>query len=64
MELYWRGIPCTCLPSTNHQIPLNPTSVGTRYSFEPAMYGVVLIEDEKTVVHFEACLDRAPADMG
>jgi 3',5'-cyclic-AMP phosphodiesterase len=60
----WRGIPCTCLPSTNHQIPLNRTSVGTRYSFEPAMYGVVLIEDEKTVVHFEACLDRASADMG
>jgi len=28
------------------------------------MYGVVLIEDDKTIVHFEPCLDRAPADMG
>ena len=62
--VHWRGIPCTCLPSTNHQIPLNRQSTGTRYSDEPPMYGVVLIENEKTVVHFEACLDRGPVDMG
>lgn len=60
----WRGIPCTCLPGTNHQIPLNRTSVGTPYSVEPPMYGVVLIEEGQTTVHFEACLDRGPADMG
>jgi Icc protein len=60
----WRGIPCTCLPGTNHQIPLTQESVGTPYSVEPPMYGVVLIEDDKTIVHFEACLDRGPADMG
>ena len=62
--IHWRGIPCTCLPGTNHQIPLNRESVGTPYSVEPPMYGVVLIEDDKTIVHFEPCLDRAPADMG
>ena len=60
----WRGIPCTCLPGTNHQIPLNRESVGAPYSVEPPMYGVVLIDDDQTVVHFEACLDREPADMG
>jgi 3',5'-cyclic AMP phosphodiesterase CpdA len=60
----WRGISCTCLPSTNHQIPLNRESVGTPYSVEPPMYGVVLIEEGQTTVHFDACLDRGPADMG
>jgi 3',5'-cyclic AMP phosphodiesterase CpdA len=60
----WRGIPCTCLPGTNHQIPLTRESVGTPYSVEPPMYGVVLIEEGQTTVHFEACLDRQPADMG
>ncbi len=62
--IHWRGIPCTCLPGTNHQVPLARESVGTPYSHEPPMYGVVLIEDDKTIVHFEACLDREPADMG
>ncbi|MDH3580601.1 MAG: phosphodiesterase [Hyphomicrobiales bacterium] len=59
----WRGIPCTCLPGINHQVPLNRDSVGTRYSVEPPMYGVVMIEKDRTMVHFDACLDRAPADM-
>jgi 3',5'-cyclic AMP phosphodiesterase CpdA len=59
----WRGIPCTCLPGTNHQVPLNREAVGTAYSVEPPMYGVVTIEGDQTTVHFDACLDRAPADM-
>lgn len=59
----WRGIPCTALPGTNHQIPLNREAVGVPYSVEPPMYGVVLIEDGRTTVHFEACLDRFPAEM-
>ena len=59
----WRGIPCTLLPGTNHQIPLNSESVGGSYSIEPPMYGVVMIDQEKTVVHFDACLDRTPAKM-
>ncbi len=60
----WRGIPCTCLPGTNHQIPLKRESVGTPYSVEPPMYGVVLIDEDQTIVNFEPCLDRKPADMG
>lgn len=60
----WRGIPCTCLPGTNHQIPIDRESIGTPYSVEPPMYGIVLIEDDQTTVHFDACLDRGPADMG
>ena len=60
----WRGIPCTSLPGTNLQIPLNRESVGTRLSLEPAMYGVVLIEDDQTIVQFEACLDREPLESG
>lgn len=60
----WRGIPCTCLPGTNHQIPLLRESIGgTSYSVEPPMYGVVLINDGQTLVHFDACLDRTHADM-
>lgn len=61
--IHWRGIPCTCLPGTNHQVPLSRESVGAPYSIEPPMYGVVLAEAGQTTVHFEACLDRRPADM-
>lgn len=60
----WRKIPCTSLPGINHQVPLVSESVGGSYSDEPPMYGVVLIDDDQTMVHFEACLDRRPADMG
>ena len=56
----WQGIPCTCLPGTNHQVPLVRDSVGTAYSQEPPGYGVVLIDDTQVVVHFDACLDRLP----
>lgn len=56
----WRGIACTCLPGTNHQIPLVRGSVGTTYSQEPSGYGVVLIDDSQVAVHFDACLDRLP----
>jgi Icc protein len=60
----WRGIPCTCLPGTNHQIPLDRETIGgVSYSVEPPMYGVVLIGDGQTTVHFEACLDRRAAEM-
>lgn len=59
----WNGIPCTALPGTSHQIPLVRESVATRYSVEPAMYAVVHINDGRTVVQFDACLDRHDADM-
>ena len=56
----WRGIPCTSLPGTNHQVPLVRDSVGSAYSLEPPGYGVVLIDGSQTAVHFDACLDRLP----
>lgn len=59
----WRGIACNALPGTNHQVPLSRADLGTSYSIEPPMYGVVLIEEEQTTVHLDACLDRAPAQM-
>lgn len=59
----WNGIACTALPGTAHQVPLVRESITTLYSVEPAMYAVVQIEGERTVVHFEACLDRQDADM-
>lgn len=59
----WNGIACTALPGTSHQVPLVRESVATRYSVEPAMYAVAHIDDKRTVVHFEACLDRRDADM-
>ncbi len=60
----WQGIPCSALPGINHQVPLKRESVGTAYSIEPPMYGVVLINGRQTIVHFDACLDRGPAQMG
>lgn len=53
----WRGIPCTALPGTCHQIPLIETSPGA-FSDEPPMYGVVLIGDEGIVVDMDAPLHR------
>lgn len=52
----WRGIPCTALPGTSHQIPLSDASGS--FTLEPAMYAVVLIEGDRTVVSMDAPLDR------
>lgn len=59
----WRGIPFSALPSLNHQLPLVGGSVATVYSDEPPMYGAVLIDEERTIVHADAFLHRAPARM-
>ena len=59
--IHWQGIPCTSLPALSSQVPLVAESVNSLYSLEPAMYGVVFIEDDKTIVHFDAGLDRKPA---
>ena len=61
--IQWHGIPFTCLPAVNHQVPLNNGSVASRYSNEPVMYGVVHVTGDQTTVHFDACLDRHAADM-
>lgn len=59
----WRGIPFSALPSLNHQLPLVGGSVPTVYSDEPPMYAVVLLEEDRTIVHSDAFLDRKSAQM-
>jgi Icc protein len=59
----WHGIPFAAPPSINHQVPLIGGSVPTVYSDEPAMYAVVLAEDDRTVVHMDAFLNRKAASM-
>jgi 3',5'-cyclic AMP phosphodiesterase CpdA len=63
MSGIWNGIPFSALPGINHQLPLIEGSVETVYSNEPPMYGVVLIDGSKTVVHSDAFLHRKPAAM-
>lgn len=58
--VHWRGLPCSAIPGTNHQVPLVRDSVGTAYSREPAAYGVILLEHGQTTVHIDTCLDRFP----
>ena len=59
----WRGIPCSALPGTNHQVPLVAGSTSSRYSVEPPMYGVIHVDRDQTIVHLDAYLDRQSADM-
>jgi 3',5'-cyclic AMP phosphodiesterase CpdA len=59
----WRGIMFSALPGLNHQLPLVDGSVATVYSDEPPMYSVVLLEDDRTVIHSDAFLNRRAADM-
>ena len=63
MSGQWRGMPFSALPSLNHQLPLAGGSVPTVYSDEPPMYSVVLIEGDRTIVHSDAFLHRARAQM-
>ncbi|MBL8908072.1 MAG: phosphodiesterase [Rhizobiales bacterium] len=63
MSGQWRGIPFTGVPSLAHQLPLAGGAVPTVYSDEPPMYAVVLVEQDRTVVHFDAFLNRKPAQM-
>lgn len=60
----WRGVPCTSLPATNHQVPLSGRAVtGKPYSDEPPMYAVVLIEDTQVTIHFDAYDHRGDVVM-
>ncbi len=52
----WRGIPCTALPGTSHQIPL--VAAEGPFTVEPPMYAAVLIRDGGIVVHMDAPLAR------
>ena len=49
----WRGIPCSTLRGTNHQVPLDFDAVEVvPKSHEPPAYAVVFLEDGQTTVHF------------
>jgi 3',5'-cyclic-AMP phosphodiesterase len=56
----WRGIGFSGLPGLPFQIPLVPSSVATRLSDEPPMYGVVMVRHDAVVVHYDAFLHRTP----
>ena len=49
----WRGIPFSCISSPNHQVALDLATTGDDVPGcrEPAGYGVILIDDERVVVH-------------
>ena len=56
----WRGIPFSALRSTVHQVPLDfETGPQVPYSLEPPGYAVILIEDDRTVVHHHDYLDES-----
>jgi 3',5'-cyclic AMP phosphodiesterase CpdA len=60
----WRGIGFSAVPGTCHQLPLAGDSLPTVYSDEPAMYAVIHLSADRTIVHADAFLDRKPAVMG
>ncbi|MEM7057650.1 MAG: phosphodiesterase [Pseudomonadota bacterium] len=61
--VHWRGISCSSLPSLAHQVPLDRPALGTSYSIEPPMYGVINLSEDGMIVHVDAWADRAPAEM-
>ncbi len=54
----WRGIAYSALPGLNHQVPLVRASVGSPYSDEPPMYGVVTLKEDQVLMHYDAFWDR------
>jgi len=48
----WHGIPCSALPSTNHQIGPDFVNVSPMpYTRGPAAYAIVHLDDDQVVVH-------------
>lgn len=65
MSGVWRGIPFASLRSTVHQVAFDlQKPYPVPYSFEPPGYNVILIEDDRTLVHHHDYLDdtREAAD--
>ena len=54
----WRGIQFTSLPCLNHQVPLAPNSVCSKFCDEPPAYGVVNIDDEQLTFHYNTFMQR------
>lgn len=59
----WQGIPCTSLPSINHQVPLTRQAIAGSYSDEPPMYAVVLTGNDQVTIHFDAYDHRGEVEM-
>jgi 3',5'-cyclic AMP phosphodiesterase CpdA len=55
----WQGIGFSAMRSLNHQVALDMTGPGLVYSHEAPAYAVVLLEDDRTVVHLNDYLDRS-----
>ncbi len=53
----WRGIPYSTLRGLNQQVWLDMVNVEMTASFEPPAYCVVLIEDDRVVVHTHDFMD-------
>jgi Icc protein len=59
----WLRIPYTMLPSTNHQVMLDLVNEEPIYfSHNHPGYGIVLMDDERVVVHTQDPLEEAAAD--
>lgn len=60
---HWNGIPVTAVPCLNHQVQLDlVTKDHIPLSHEPPMFGVGLVEDNQTILHFENFLDQSAID--
>jgi 3',5'-cyclic AMP phosphodiesterase CpdA len=56
----WRGIPFSTMRATSHQVALDFTIEDkVPGSHEPPAYAVVLIDDDRVIVHFHDFLDRS-----
>jgi 3',5'-cyclic AMP phosphodiesterase CpdA len=57
----WRGISYSCMRGLNHQVALDLSAPKDRISgnFEPPAYGVVLLRDDRVVVHLHDFCDTS-----
>lgn len=55
----WLGIPTSTIRAMNHQVWFDMTAETLPGSFEPPAYAVVLIDDEKVVVHNHDFMDES-----
>lgn len=55
----WLGIPTSTVRAMNHQVWFDMTAETLLGSFEPPAYAVVLIDDEKVVVHNHDFMDES-----
>lgn len=53
----WLGIPISTVRAMNHQVWFDMDAEDIQGSFEPPAYGVVLIDEEQTLVHMHDFMD-------